>query len=124
MPEVEALAASRHGEIIAMMLWVRSGDICYAHLEGSSSAAYQTHAIYGMFAAATEYYTACRILHLGGSAGLNDNAKDGLSFFKRGFANRQVTAYFCGSCLDPHRYADLTRDRPISAFFPAYRSYA
>jgi hypothetical protein len=121
MQDVIALAGLRHGQIVAMILWVRSGDIAYAHLEGSTAEGYKTKAIYGIFATANEYFAGCRILHFGGTAGLDAEAGDGLAYFKRGFANRQVTAYFCGSCLDADRYAVLTKGRPQTPFFPAYR---
>jgi Acetyltransferase (GNAT) domain len=121
MPDVIALAAQRHGQIVAMILWVRSGDIVYAHLEGSSSEGRKTQAIYGIFAAANEYFSGCRIIHFGGTAGLDADEGDGLAYFKRGFANREVTSYFCGCCLDADRYAVLTGDRPQTSFFPAYR---
>ncbi len=121
MPGVIAFAAQRHGQIIAMILWVRSGDIVYAHLEGSSSEGYKTQAIYGIFAAANEYFAGCRIIHFGGTAGLDAADEGGLAYFKMGFANRQVTAYFCGSCLDADRYAVLTRNRAQTSFFPSYR---
>lgn len=121
MPDVIALAAKHHGAIIAMILWVRSGEIAYAHLEGCSAAGYKTQAIYGIFAAANEYFADCRILHFGGTAGLSATGEDGLAYFKRGFANREVTAYFCGTCLDPERYASLSKGREGATFFPAYR---
>lgn len=121
MPAVTALAARHEGEIVAIILWVRNGDIVYAHLEGGSPAAYRTYATYGLIAAANEHFADCRIIHLGGAAGLEPEERDGLAHFKRGFANREVTAYFCGSCLDVPRYATLIRDQPHTTFFPAYR---
>jgi hypothetical protein len=121
MPEVTALAARHRGEIVAIILWVRSGDIVYAHLEGGSPEALQTQATYGLIAAANEHFADCRIIHLGGAAGLDAEAGDGLAHFKRGFANRQVTAYFCGSCLQIDRYTALAGAQPPTSFFPAYR---
>lgn len=121
MPAVTALAARHAGELIAIILWVRSGDIVYAHLEGGSPAAYRNYAIYGLIAAATEYFADCRVIHLGGAAGIEEEEKNGLAHFKRGFANREVTAYFCGNCLDPARYAKLIGDQPHTTYFPAYR---
>jgi hypothetical protein len=121
MPEVTALAARHEGEIVAVILWVRDGDIVFAHLEGGSPAAYRTYATYGLIAAANEHFADCRVIHLGGAAGLEPEKRNGLAHFKRGFANREVTAYFCGSCLDPARYATLIGDRPHTTFFPAYR---
>jgi hypothetical protein len=121
MDSVTAMAARSQGHIVAIILWVRSGDIVYAHLEGGSPAAYKTHATYGLIAAANEYFADCRIIHLGGAAGLGAEPGDGLAHFKRGFANREVTAYFCGSCLHLDRYAALAEDQPQTSFFPAYR---
>ncbi len=121
MPAVTALAARHEGEIVAIILWVRQGDIVYAHLEGGSPAAYRTYATYGLIAAANEHFADCRVIHLGGAAGLDATAGKGLAHFKRGFANREVTAYFCGSCLDAARYATLIGDQPHATFFPAYR---
>ena len=119
--EVTALAARHAGEIIAMILWVRNGDIVYAHLEGGSPEALQTHATYGLIAAANEHFAGCRIIHLGGAAGLDAEGGDGLAHFKRGFANREATAYFCAHRLDADRYAALAGDQPKTSFFPAYR---
>jgi Acetyltransferase (GNAT) domain len=122
MPAVTALAARHQGAIIAMILWVRSGEIVYAHLEGGSPEAYETYATYGLIAAANEHFADCRIIHLGGAAGLKAEAGTGLTHFKRGFANREMTAYFCGSCLDSIRYAALTgKAEPSMSYFPAYR---
>ncbi|MEO5719018.1 MAG: GNAT family N-acetyltransferase [Chthoniobacterales bacterium] len=121
MPAVTALAARYQGRIVAIILWVRSGEIVYAHLEGGSPEALQTHATYGLIAAANEHFADSRIIHLGGAAGLEAERGDGLAHFKRGFANREVTAYFCGSRLHADRYAALTEDQPQTSFFPAYR---
>jgi len=121
MPEVTALAARHQGEIVAIILWVRSGDIVYAHLEGGSPDALRTQATYGLIAAANDHFADCRIIHLGGAAGLDADAGDGLAYFKSGFANRHVTAYFCGSCLDVGRYLALAGDQAQTSFFPAYR---
>lgn len=121
MPAVTALAARHEGKIVAIILWVRNGEIVYAHLEGGSLAALQTHATYGLIAAANEHFADCRIIHLGGAAGLDEEAAHGLAHFKRGFANREVTAYFCGSRLRVDRYATLAEVRPQTSFFPAYR---
>ena len=121
MPHVIAFAARHHGQIVAMALWVRSGSVVYGFLEGTSLEGYKTQAMHGIIATATDYFADCRIMHLGGAAGLEAGDAGGLIDFKRGFANREVTAYFCGCCLDPGRYAVLTKDLPATSFFPAYR---
>jgi hypothetical protein len=122
MQEVEAVAARVDGKTVAMALWVRSQEVVYYHLGASDARGYETQAMYGLFAAAQEYFAESRIIHLGGAAGVAPEKEDGLARFKRGFANREVGAYFCGAGLDPGRYAALSKGREDTVFFPAYRS--
>jgi len=121
MPEVEAFAAQVRGKTVAMALWVHSPDVSYYHLGASDERGYESQAMYGIFAAAQEHFSDVRILHLGGAAGVTPGEKDGLGRFKAGFANREVDAYFCGACLNPERYAALSKGRESASFFPAYR---
>ena len=120
-PEVEAFCARVEEEIVAMALWVRSPEVVYYHLGASNARGYQAQAMYGIFAAANEHFASCKVMHLGGAAGVTPNEGDGLAQFKRGFANRELEAYFCGACLDPRRYAVLMNGRAPGSFFPAYR---
>lgn len=120
MSGVDAFAAKVDGRIVAMALWVRSPEVTYYHLGASDDEGYLTHAMYGVFSAAIERYQDCRFIHLGGAAGVAQTGS-GLANFKRGFANREVTAYFCGASLNPERYAVLAESRSSSFFFPAYR---
>lgn len=121
MPEVSAFAARNAGNIVAMALWVRSGNIAYYHLGASAPEGYEAQAMYGIIASAIDYFSDCGVLHLGGAAGISGKEDDGLAYFKKGFANRAVEAYFCGACLDSDRYAILTKNRAATSFFPAYR---
>ena len=121
LPEVEAFGARIEGEIVAMALWVRSPEVVYYHLGASDARGYEAQAMYGIFAAAHEHFATAKMMHLGGAAGVTPNEDDGLARFKRGFANREVEAYFCGACLDPERYAVLAHERVPGFFFPAYR---
>ncbi len=121
LPGIEAFAAFLAGEIVAMALWVDDEDIVYYHLGASDERGYKTQAMYGIFAVVFEHFASARILHLGGAAGVAPEAKDGLAHFKRGFANRELEAYFCGACLDAERYAGLSAGREGAVFFPAYR---
>ncbi len=118
---VEVLKAKFEGETVAMALWIHGPDVVYYHLGASSAQGYETRAMYGIFEVAREHFSSIRILHLGGAAGVASSPDDGLARFKRGFANREVDAYFCGAILDPERYAALTTERPAGNFFPAYR---
>jgi hypothetical protein len=47
---------------------------------------------------------------------------DALEEFKRGFANRTVTWQTSEIVCDPERYAELSGDRDVGGFFPAYRA--
>jgi Acetyltransferase (GNAT) domain len=120
MSEVEAFSATVEGRIVAMALWVRSGEVVYYHLGASDEEGYRTQAMYGIFAAADEYLRDYPLIHLGGAAGTS-GSQGGLASFKRGFANREVPAYFCGARLDTDRYSFLTRNLTATSFFPAYR---
>jgi hypothetical protein len=121
MPEIEAIGAKVAGEIVAMALWVRDSEIVYYHLGASEARGYETQAMYGIFSVALEYFADARWIHLGGAAGVTGDGNDGLARFKRGFANRQLDAYFCGACLDPERYSLLSKNLGTTSFFPAYR---
>lgn len=121
MPEVSAFAAEHQGRVVAMALWVREGDIAYYHLGASTPEGYETQAMYGVIASAIDHFSDCRLIHLGGPAGVSDNKRDGLARFKSGFANREVDVYFCGARLNVDRYAALTKNRTATSFFPAYR---
>ncbi|HEY5333671.1 MAG TPA: GNAT family N-acetyltransferase [Solirubrobacterales bacterium] len=49
---------------------------------------------------------------------------DALEEFKRGYANRTVTWRTSEIVCDPSRYAELSGDRDVGGFFPAYRAPA
>lgn len=121
MSEVEAFAAQVDGEIVAMALWVRDPEVAYYHLGASNARGYESRAMYGIFAVALEHFESVQMIHLGGAAGVTASEEDGLARFKRGFANRQLDAYFCGVCLDQERYASLCQNQQTASFFPAYR---
>jgi hypothetical protein len=121
LPQVDTFAATREGSIIAMALWVHSGEVAYYHLGASDSEGYRAQAMYGIFATAIEHFQHYRFLHFGGGAGSAGEGTGGLANFKRGFANREVAVYFCGCCLDAERYSALAHNPPPTSFFPAYR---
>jgi hypothetical protein len=65
-----------------------------------------------------------RYIDFGAGAGLADGADDGLARFKRGWADKTRTAWFCGRVLDRERYASILAGRGIEdgRYFPAYRA--
>lgn len=120
LPQLCAFAAFVEGRLCAMTLWFAHGGVAYNHLTASSPDGYANGASFALYDAAIRHFEGATI-NLGGGAGHADVADDGLSAFKRGFANSSVQSRLCGSVLDAGRYAALCADRPDRGFFPAYR---
>jgi hypothetical protein len=112
--------AQRLGEVVSMAIWVRSANVAYYFLNVSSPLGYAVAAAYATMAAAIEHFKDVQWLHLGGGAG--GTGRDGLSHFKKGFANTDLTALLCGSVLDARAYAELSSGIAPNAWFPAYRA--
>jgi lipid II:glycine glycyltransferase (peptidoglycan interpeptide bridge formation enzyme) len=124
MPEMLTLRAVRGSVTVAMALWLTSSEHAYYHLGASSPAGYEVSASYALFAAALEHLRqqGTRCVDLGGVAGA-ESAEDGLSRFKRGWANSVLPAYLCGRIFDPRTYAQLSAAvGPATDWFPAYRA--
>jgi len=113
--------ALQDGEPVAASLWVRYGDSVYYHLTASSEKGYRTRAVFAIAATAIDHFSDCAFVHFGGGAGTG-NAADGLAYFKRGFANREMLSYICGAVLAPARYERLAAERSSNEFFPSYRT--
>lgn len=126
LAEVEGLlsvAALSDGRAVSMHLWVSDPEtgVGYSLLAASSREGYRQSAAYAVEDASLERLAHLKVVNLGGGAGLQHET-DGLTFFKRGFANAETTAYFCAAILDERRYAALTGGLTVAAApFPAYR---
>jgi hypothetical protein len=107
--------------VVAMHLWIDDGRVAYSHLAATSAEGYRARAPYALHAAAIEHFSGRVAVDLGGGFGLADVAGDGLTQFKRGFANASRTAHLCGQVLDEAAYARLSAGRPADGYFPAYR---
>ncbi len=118
-----AVAAFADGAIVSMHLWVsdpHSGH-GYSLLAASNAEGYRRSAAYAVYDASVRLFSALRTLNLGAGAGLSAD-DDGLTRFKKGFANAEAQAYFCAAILDEPRYAALSGGRAEHATpFPAYR---
>ena len=118
-----AIAAFAEGEVVSMHLWVadqatRAG---YSLLAASSAEGYRRSAAYAVYDHSIRFFANLTTLNLGGGAGLR-SGEDGLGFFKRGFANAEVQAWFCGAILDEARYSALSGGTTVASTpFPAYR---
>jgi len=120
-PAMQAFAACVDDEIVGMAIWFAAEGVVYYHLSAVSAVGYLNGAAYGLVSAAVEHFAGQGVVHLGGGAGAGDGA-DGLSAFKRGFANGEVMAHICGAVLDADAYARLSAGHAEGAFFPAYRA--
>jgi Acetyltransferase (GNAT) domain len=124
VPGIELYRADTDDGIAGMLLWYVQGDVGYYHLAAYSSIGYETGASYALFDAAIEAFRGrLRWLNLGAAAGVQTVVDDGLTRFKRGWANGARTAYLCGRILQPDAYAKLVQARGVEpgGFFPLYR---
>lgn len=113
-------------ETVGATLWYADREVAYYHLGAYSDAGYELEASFGLFWHVLDYFAreGLRWLNLGAGAGLSDEGQtDGLTRFKRGWANDTRTAYFCGRILDRVKYEEIMRTKQIAAsdYFPAYR---
>jgi hypothetical protein len=126
MADVEGLttvAAFADGEIVSMHLWVTdpATRVAFSLLAATSPEGYRRSAAYAVEDASIRLFSDLNAVNLGAGAGLQAE-QDGLTFFKRGFANDEAQAWFCGAILDPVRYAALSGGATAPAIpFPAYR---
>jgi hypothetical protein len=117
------------GEVcIGAHLWFIQGDIAYSHLMALSDAGYALNASYGLYGEAIRMFRESkaddvRYLNIGAGAGTSISASDGLTQFKRGWANASRPVYFCGKVLDCPRYVALCQENASVSmpYFPAYR---
>jgi hypothetical protein len=126
VPGTVILAARMGGEICGMLVWYVQGEAAYYHLGAYSEAGYAARASFALFWRAIEHFAAAGLqrLNLGAGAGLSEQADDGLTRFKRGWATTTRTAYLCGRIFDPNAYRALSDGAAAgsSSFFPAYRA--
>ncbi len=122
-PTMQAFAAFAGDEIVGMSIWFAAEGVVYYHLSAVSPAGYAMGAAYSLVGAAVDHFAGQGVIHLGGGAGAAGGS-DGLTAFKRGFANSEVQAHVCGAILDPASYESLSAGRATTDFFPAYRAPA
>jgi hypothetical protein len=121
-PGLLAVRAVRDEQTIGMALWFQDGPDAWYHLAAYSPAGYAVSASYGLFAVALDVLRDRGVLRvdLGGSAGASSR-EDGLTRFKRGWADDERVAHLCGRILD-HRAYERLSGRREGEWFPAYRS--
>jgi hypothetical protein len=124
LPGMTMLRASINGQTVGAHLWLAQGDVVHSHLAASSPLGYEANAAYALHWFALKTFSdEARWLNFGGAAGLDAEATDGLTWFKRGWSTETRTAYFCARILNEKKYADAIAEKgvPRSGYFPAYR---
>lgn len=125
VPGMVILRAEHAGETVGAHLWYVQGSLAYSHLMALTARGYELMASYALYPAALDYFGArVEMMDLGGGAGLHADADDGLTRFKRGWANGTRTSFLCGKIFDRGEYQQLVRARAVTAdnYFPAYRA--
>ncbi|MEM8488061.1 MAG: GNAT family N-acetyltransferase [Bacteroidota bacterium] len=124
-PGIVVYKAAMDEETVGMVLFYEMGGHVYYHLAAYTGAGYTNKASFGIFQQAFADFSAAglSVVNLGGGAGLEENADDGLTRFKRGWASTTAPAYLCGRILDHEAYQKLLAEMPAGQdnFFPAYR---
>lgn len=124
VPGIRLLRATHQGQTVGAHLWYVQGDVAFSHLTASSAIGYKLMAAYALAWAAIEYFSdKVQWIDWGAGAGLNTESADGLTRYKRGWANDTRTAYLCGRIFDHARYEDISRAKGIMGnnYFPCYR---
>lgn len=124
VPGLVMFRATVDGVGVGTHLWYVMEDVAYSHLLALSPLGYELMAAYALYWAAIEFFVGkVRYLNLGAGAGVGGDDKDGLSVFKRGWANGARPAYFCGKILNRGKYRELLDGNArITSYFPAYRN--
>ena len=119
--------ATQGSVAVAAHLWYVQGEVAYSHLAASTDLGYAANASYALYYRAISAFKdgiapSVRHVHLGAGAGIAEK-NDGLTLFKKGWANCSRPAYFCGRILDRETYEDLGANAGCADFsyFPAYR---
>ena len=124
IPGLVAFRAEHQGRVVAANLFFLQGQTAYDHLTAASPEGYECRASYALKWCALQHFSGkARWIDWGGGAGVTDDSSDGLTMFKRGWAQTTRPVYFCGRILDETQYHALTRAKNCeqSCWFPAYR---
>lgn len=111
-----------------MHLWYLQSGIAYSHLSAFDHEGYKLRAAYALHWFAIQEFKRNRAdelrwIDLGGGAGVEEDARDGLSIFKRGWATGEKIKYFCAAVCNWEDYRKLTgTDQIGSGYFPFYRA--
>ena len=114
-----ALATDPDGEVAAASIAAVSDGYLHYYLSGSADSHLRDSPMKNVVARLIEHSAELGLpLNLGGGI----SPGDALEEFKRGFANRQQTWLTSELVCDEEAYAQLSADRDVGGFFPAYRA--
>jgi hypothetical protein len=125
VPGLEVFVARCKGTVVGMLLWFVQGSVAYYHLGAYSPEGYELRASFALFDAVIEEFRGRGLewLSLGAGAGVDADADDGLTRFKRGWSTGTRPAYFLGRVLDRNAFEALSEASPGAPddYFPPYR---
>lgn len=126
VPGMELFRAVHDQKTVGMTLWYMDGNTAYYHLAAYDELGYELGASFALFWEAFAYFAkrGVRQVGLGAGAGATGDRSDGLTRFKRGWANETRPTFLCGKIFDPEKYRALTEAKRAieSDYFPAYRT--
>ena len=125
VPGVTMFRAIAGQQTVCMQIWYEQDDIAYYHLGASDACGYKLKSAFALFWTAINHFSdkGLKWIGLGSGAGLRDAQEDGLSRFKKGWANAYRYTYLGGRVLNPDLYQRMCRIRggEQSNYFPSYR---
>ena len=123
VPGLVMFRAVQGEQTVAAQLWYVDGRRAYSHLTATNAHGYKVRATYGLYDGALAWLAErCEIADLGAGAGATEQAGDGLSAFKAGWASHARPSYLCTAVFDRAKYTELSGTNLGSSYFPAYRS--
>lgn len=116
-------AFDRHHRLIGMHLWFQDNAHLYSHLAANNEAGYESGAAYAIYNSIIQEFGSTHTIDFGSAAGHANDPQNGLTRFKKGFANHSAWSYLCGKILNKEHYRLLTGTdciKPDVPYFPPY----
>lgn len=123
LPGLVMFLGRHEGAVVGAHLWFEQENVAYSHLAACNERGYALSAMYALYWTALQHFNGrVHWLELGGGSG-TDEASEGLTRFKRGWATDTRPVFFCGRIFDREQYTHITQagGGPPTPYFPAYR---
>jgi len=117
------VGAWQSGQLIGADWYYHNGEAIYAHLSAYSQEGYAASVSYPMMDFALSQFSGeARFLDLGGVPA-GGSSSSGLAYFKAGWSDLCMPAWFYGCALHPKAYVEMGGDSDMArgGFFPSYR---